>query len=161
MTKEVLRNLVSATVMSHVSYDDIVSETASKNVTDKAQMIQNFAARVIAGVPKHEHVTPLIHNLGWMRLNQLRSYHRMCLVYKCLHGLAPVYLAENFTLNRNVHQYQTRHSNDLHVPMTTARSDQRTFCLNGVKDHNALPSHVKKTASYGLFKLKLKTELGY
>ena len=127
MTKEACRNLVSATVMSSVSYGDIVYDTARKNVTNKAQIIQSFAARVIAGIPKREHATPLIHNLGWMRLNQLRSYHRICLVYKCLHSLAPVYLSENFTLNRNVHQYQTRQSNDLHVPMTTARSDQRTF----------------------------------
>ena len=145
MTKEVLRNLVSATVMSRVSYGDIVYDTASKNVTNKAQIIHNFAARVIAGVPKREHAAPLIHYLGWMRLNQLRSYHRMCLVYKCLHSLAPVYLSENFILNRNVNLYQTRQSNDSHVPMTTARSDQRIFCFNGVTDYNALPSHVKKS----------------
>ena len=52
-TKEVLRNLVSATVMSRVSYGDILYNLTSKNATNKAQMIQNFAARVIAGVPKH------------------------------------------------------------------------------------------------------------
>ena len=124
-------------------------------------MVQNFAARVIAGVPKREHATPLLHNLGWMRLNQLRSYHRMCLVYKCLHGLAPVYLAENFTLNKNLHQYQTRQANNLHVPMATARSDQRTFCYSGVKEYNSLPSHVKNASSYGQFKLRLNTKLGY
>ena len=73
MTKEALGNLVSATVMSRVSYGDIEYDTASKNVTNKAQIIQNFAAIVIAGVPKREHATPLIHNLGWMRQNQLRS----------------------------------------------------------------------------------------
>eukprot|EP00794_Sanderia_malayensis_P006743 gene6743-7503_t len=153
MTKEVLGNLVSATVMSRVSYGDIVYDTASKNVTNKAPAIQNLAAKVITGVPKREHVTPLIHNLGWMRLNQFRIYPQMCLVYKCLHGLAPLYLSENFTLNRNVHQYQTRQSNDLHVPMTAACSNQRTFCFNGVKDFNALPSHVQKASSYGQFKL--------
>ena len=43
--------------------------------------------------------------------------------------------------------------------MTTARSDQRALCFNGVKDYNALPSHVEKAASYGQFKLRLKTEL--
>ena len=79
MTKEVLRNLVSATVMSCVSYGGIVYDNASKNVTNKAQIIQNFAARVIAGVPKREHTTPLIHNLGWMRLNQLRPSNMSCL----------------------------------------------------------------------------------
>ena len=51
MIEEVLRNLVFATVMPCVSYGDIVYDTASKNVTNKAQIIQNFAARVIASVP--------------------------------------------------------------------------------------------------------------
>ena len=41
-TKEVLRNLVSATTMSRVSYGDIVYDTASKNVTNKAQIIKTL-----------------------------------------------------------------------------------------------------------------------
>lgn len=57
MTKEVLLNLLCATVISHVSYDGILYDTASKNVTNKAQIIQN--ARIIAGVPKCEHATEL------------------------------------------------------------------------------------------------------
>ena len=113
------------------------------------------------GFTKREHATPLIHNLGWMRLTNshltIKRVSLQMLTWPCTSfSFGKFYPEQECTPI-----YQTRQSNDLHVPMTTARSDQRTFRFNGVKDNNALPSHVKKASSYGKFKLRLKTELGY
>ena len=85
----------------------------------------------------------------------------MCFIYKYLNGLALAYLSEHATLNRNLYQYQTRQANDLEVPMARTRSEQRTFCFQGVRDLNMLPSHVKNASSYGQFRSRLNIELGY
>ena len=69
-----------------------------------------------------------------------------------------VYLMEHLTLNKYVHQHQIGQANDLQVPMARTCSEQRTFCFNGVRDFNMLPSHAKNASSYGQFRSKLDIE---
>ena len=72
----------------------------------------------------------------------------ICFRSNCFHVLAPVYLSEYLALDKN-------------VPMAKTHSEQRSFCFNGVRDFNMLPSHVKNISSDGQFRSKLNIELGY
>jgi len=65
-------------------------------VSRKLQRVLNVAARVITGTWKFDsglsHI--LHHDLHWLDVPQ-RVVFKLCMtVYKCLHGLAPKYLAD-------------------------------------------------------------------
>ena len=63
----------------------------------KLQSIQNAAARLISRTRKFDdHITPVVHNLHWLPIQRRIDFKVATLVYKCLHGCAPPYLAQDF-----------------------------------------------------------------
>ena len=68
---------------------------------------------------------------------QWRIIHQCCLVFKCLHNLAPEYFANYYTRNSEVHRYGTRSRNDIHLR-------KRMFKFAGAKHiSELLPSDIK------------------
>ena len=54
------------------------------------------ALELIYAFRRTEHVTPLLHDLYWLRYPERIYYKLAMLVYRCLHGLAPSYLTDEF-----------------------------------------------------------------
>ena len=109
-------------------------------------MMTIFAARVITGTRKFDgglrHI--LHHDLHWLDLPQ-RVIFKLCMtVYKCLHGLAAMYLAE------------------LCVPVAdVAGCRQLLSASRGLLNYvwNSLPEHIRQSTSIAVFKRSLKTFL--
>jgi len=57
--------------------------------------VLNAAARVVYSSRRYDHVTPLLRELHWLRMSQRIDYKLAVLVYRCLNGLAPSYLAND------------------------------------------------------------------
>ena len=88
--------LVHAFVTSRIDYGNALLANAPKIWTEKLQRVLNVTARVITGTRKFDsglsHI--LHHDLHWLDVPQ-RVIFKLCMtVCKCLHGLAPKYLAE-------------------------------------------------------------------
>ena len=88
MSKEASKTVVNATVISEISYCDIVYASATSTNLQKVQQIQNFAARVIHRVPRRNHISELIIQLDWMKTDKMRDFHHLSLIYKCLSGMS-------------------------------------------------------------------------
>ncbi len=57
--------------------------------------------------------------LGWMDLNHRNEYFQCVLMYKCIHGIAPDYLANNVTMEVEVNNVNTRaHHMNVYVPFS-------------------------------------------
>ena len=56
---------------------------------------QNAAARLIFRARRYDHVQPLLWSLHWLRVPERISFRLAVLVYRCLHGSAPGYLASD------------------------------------------------------------------
>ena len=80
----------------------------SKSYLDKLN--RRTACIIIEGRPISSDELKL--TLGWPRLQAHRDYLKCVLVYKCLHGMAPLYLLSEFRHVHQVHGYNTR-SHDL------------------------------------------------
>ena len=63
----------------------------------KLQSIQNAAARLITRTRKFD-ITPVLRDLHWLPIRRLIEFKIATLVYKCLNGLAPPYLADDCIL---------------------------------------------------------------
>ena len=60
----------------------------------RLQLAQNAAAGVIKRTPKREHMTPVLRDLHWLRINRRIDFKILLFVFKALHSEAPSYLCD-------------------------------------------------------------------
>ena len=63
---------------------------------------------------KHDHVTPLLRDLHWLRVQQRIEYKIAVLVYQCLHGLAPAYMSSQLQSVKDLPSRQRLRSSSSH-----------------------------------------------
>ena len=56
-----------------------------------------FVCAVISGRRKYDHISDVLRQLGWLRAEQLVSYHRLCLVKTALGTRLPADIAALFS----------------------------------------------------------------
>ena len=88
-TKKLLQSLA----LSKLDYCNSILLGAPKYNLDKLQCLQNMTCRVILKLHKYEHITDHLMSLHWLRVNERITYKIVVLVYKCICGSAPKFLA--------------------------------------------------------------------
>ena len=89
LTKESLKVLIHAFVTSKLDYCNSLLYGLPKSLLRKLQSVQNSAARIITLSRKYDHITPVLTQLHWLPVH----FRILLLVYKCLNGMCPIYLA--------------------------------------------------------------------
>ena len=129
----------------------------------RLQSVLNAAARLVFSVRRSDHVTPLLRELHWLRVAERIQFWLCTLVYRCLHGTEPVYLADSLHLTADVDTHRRLLSADgltLLVPATNRSTlGDRAFPVAGARAWNALPSSIRNAPSLDVFCRKLKTAL--
>ena len=111
LSQESLTILHNSLVLPRIDYCDGVWGNCSKFLRDKIDRLQNRSARAILRLPVRTSSEYLRKKMGWDTLEQRRNYHLSVTVFKCLSGLAPPVLCNNyFTLVVNSHSINTRSS---------------------------------------------------
>ena len=90
-------SLVVSLVLSRLDYGNATLAGITDRLMDRLRSVLNASARLIYASRRTEHVTPLLRELHWLRYPDRIDYKLAVLVYRCLHGLAPSYLADEFT----------------------------------------------------------------
>ena len=70
LNQESLKTLVSALILSRIDYGNIVLMGLPKLQTQKIQSISNTAARFISGDRKFAHITPVLKDLHWLKIEK-------------------------------------------------------------------------------------------
>jgi len=68
----------------------------------RLQSVQDAAARLITGAPRRDHITPILRQLHWLPVRRRVDFKIAVLVFQCLTGQAPGYLAEDCQLVADV-----------------------------------------------------------
>ena len=71
------------------------ANTTQKNI-ELLETVQNFAAWIVCGMKKFDHVTPILKQLQWPPIIKQLAVRHATMVFKCLIGLAPPYLCHKF-----------------------------------------------------------------
>jgi hypothetical protein len=134
--KETLQLLIESVVFSKMLYcSSVWSNTTAQNIK-KIQSIQNFACKIITNSGKFDHVTPLLHQLYWLPVQQQLKYRDAVLTFKCINGSAPQYLTKKFKKRLLIHTRNTRNANNIQIPLYRTAAGQRTFAYRGAKIWN-------------------------
>ena len=70
-TKDVLLVVLNSLVFSKLFYCSTVwSGTTQQNIR-KLQLLQNFAARILTGKRKYDHISPILKDLRWLTVKEM------------------------------------------------------------------------------------------
>ena len=110
-----LLNVINALGFSKLYYcSSVCSSTTKKNI-NKLQNVQNFAARIITRSWKFDHITPVLAELKWLTVESMLIYRNCILVFKCLRGLTPNYLAKKPKKRSDIHNKDKRNKNKMDI----------------------------------------------
>ena len=146
LPQSTLATLVQGLVISIVRCCISVYGTCNVSQTERVQKVLNFAARVISGRRKFDHISDVLRDLEWLSARSLHRYHAMTLLKRALVTGQPESLATHLVQRRHVHQRSTRQDDMLHVPGIRSESGRRRFACTTVTDFNSLPPNIRDSS---------------
>ena len=124
--------------------------------TETPQHAQNTSARILTSTWKHEHITPVLLQFQWLRV----EYKIILLTYKALHGQALIYLSDLLQPHTSGRALRSTMRDSLWVPCTKLRTyGDRAFSAMAPRLWNSLPLGLWQTSSTTGFRKQLKTHL--
>ena len=138
LDKETLLLIINSFVFSRLSYCSSVWSNTSATNAHKFQLVQTFAARIISGLLKYDHISSRLRSLRWLNVKQRLMVNDAVMMHKCLKGLSPSYLSDKFSTRTIIHDRQKRYTDNLNIPPCKINAGQRGFYYRGVKIWNKI-----------------------
>jgi len=161
--KWVMSSLVAALVLTRLDGGNATLVELPACQLNRLQHVLHAAARLVYGARKFDHVTPLLRELHWLSIPERITFKLATLVFRCLHGTAPAYLAESFYRaadDESRRRLCSGASPALLVPTTGRRTlGDRAFPVAGARVRNSLPATLTSQSSLLTFRYQLKTLL--
>ena len=92
--RTVFQSLVSYLVLPWLDYCNAVLAGIPFDLAWCLQSVMNAATQLVFTSSKCDHIMPLRRQLHWLKVSWKIGYKLAVLVYKCVHGLAQSYLAD-------------------------------------------------------------------
>ena len=156
---EALITIIRAHVFSQILYCLPLWGGASQQQLYRIQKVINFAARVVTGVKRRDHITPALDSLHWSRIGQLVEERDCLKVYHALHDdNAPAAMQSLFTRRSEVATRETRLTctEQLHLPKVRLSATQKFFSYRAAASWNTLPREAQNAPSLRAFKTALR-----
>ena len=93
----------------------------------KLQLMQNFAARILADTRKYDHITPAFGAPGWITMEEQVPLRDVTRMYKCVNNLVPAYISCKIGKRSTLHVYNLCNCEDLNLPKCRTVAGQRGF----------------------------------
>ena len=151
--------LIQSLVLSLINYCSKIWGMTNKQQIERVQKLQNFAAKVADGnARKYDHVSPILNNLEWLRVNEKIRFDICVTVYKALHKQYPSWL---FSLHTRylVRSRTTRQDNELVIKRSSTDIGKNCFSIMGPIMWNSLPTKLRAASSLSSFKKMLKCHI--
>ena len=121
------------------------------------QIIQNKVARAVTRLSWNTPARELLHQCGWLSVNQLIFYHTVLIVFKAKLSQTPKYL---YTMHNSwSYQYNTRQAESGLIQMVGKPRLQTTkdsFKWRAAAQYNQLPAELRKCETLQTFKMNVK-----
>ena len=156
-----LTTIVSALVFSHVRYCLTVYGNGSAKNLQTLQKILNFAARIISGRKKFDHISDVREDLGWLDAKDLFIAQTLTVLHKVRRSGEPQSLAAQFCLNCDLpgRIRSTRQDGLLSLPRGRgSAAGKRRFSYRAATMYNELPTEFRDM-SVPAFKRALNQQL--
>ena len=153
--------LVETFVLSQLNYGNTVTQNITKELQNKLQKVQNACYRYVYTVKKHDHITPYINKAKTLNITGRTQYHALVQMHKIITEKAPIYLRNRITYRSDIHQFNTRNRNLIHLKKLKKNVKKGSFFYKAAADYNDLISKkvANRNMSISSFKKACKTYL--
>ena len=155
MDQSTALRLYKSLVLPHFDYCDSVYMTASKDVLNKLQLLQNSACRTILLAVRETHISDMHSELGLLYLNERRDLHFCFLLHKNYYVETPTGLSEKLIHSDTVvvRSTRARHHNNAVVPRVRTTMGEKSFQYRGPVFWNKLPIDIEGIDVFRIFKV--------
>ena len=161
LTREAAEKAIHAFVISRLDSNNALIQGLPCCELKKLQKVQNAAARLLVGVSRKCHITPILRELHWLPVVCRIQYKILLLTFKCIKNIAPKYLI--VLLKKRTAPRATRSAKDdllLEIKRTNlVTAGDRSFAHVAPCLWNELPYSLRAANSVETFKTLLKTFL--
>jgi len=148
-------------VLPRLDYCNSILAGIQLYLVRRVQSVMNADAWLVFSSSKCDHIKPHLRQLHWLTISWRIEFKLAVLVYKCLHGMAPSYLADELhhpAGSEFGRRLRSASSHELSVPRTRLSTyGDRAFPVAAVRIWNSLPQHVASAPSLPVFCTRLKT----
>ena len=156
---ETLKTLYYCFIYPYFEYCLEVWGAAAQTNLDIIIKIQKKIVRIVKSVPPRTHTKPLFKELHFLTVDKLYIYKVMSFMYKYNCNCLPNVFNSMFTNNEDIHNYDTRQSRDLHLPIMRILTTQKTIRFMGVKIWNIMKINININLSIMCVKKLVKKYL--
>ena len=162
MSHDAVKTLTHAFIGSRLDCCNVLYYGVPEGLMSRLQSVQNASARLVTGMGRREHITPVLWELHWLPVRQRVTFKLATLVHRSLAGTAPTYLSDECRLVSFVGVRFLRSADSRTcVPRRVHNSyGDRCFAACGPSLWNSLPRQLREPdISFLRFKTLLKTFL--
>jgi len=143
-----MQSLIVALVFSRLDHSSAALARLLKQLMDRLQSVQNAAARPIFNACHQDHIQPLLRRLHWLRMPELVAFWLAVLVYRCLHGSAPGYLASDLQRVSHLNARRRLRSSTTSAAFYHWRPHLSSDCCIGLKQFATVSQVIAVVASF-------------
>ena len=163
--RHLLSHHVTALISTRLDYCNPVLYNLPKSSILRLQKIQNQAARILTRTPRRDHITEVLINLHWLRIEERIMYKILIFTFKAfIDRTVPLYLCE--LIEQQKSKTNTRLAGDAFLlklpPPSRNCADtfyERSFLYGAPYEWNRLDERVRQLTNFNMFKSEIKTLL--
>lgn len=158
---DILNSLYNTLVFPYLNYCAIIWADYNNAHIHSLFLMQKKIIRTCTNSAWLAHTDPLFNSLQTLKINDLYTFQLAQFMYQYHYNRLPPDLLDQdyFVTNKDIHSYNTRHRNNLHVPLTNTRLAENIPRIQGALLWNSLHSTLKQSPSLPIFKRRLKDHL--
>ena len=157
LTPEAKWNLCETYILSQFNYGDVILQGMNKQLIDKIQRVQNSCIRFAFSFRKFDRISNFRISKNIMSMENRRLSHSLTLMFKIIKNIAPDYLCDRITFHNNLHNYNTRHRNEIWTPFARTATRASSFFVSTATQLNQLSRVLDfSDLSVPVFKIKCK-----
>ena len=160
LTKSAAHTIVQSLISSILDYCNSLLAELPQYFIHKLQKVQNWAAKIVLNVKKHDSILVHLHQLHWLPVRFWIKFKINLLVYISLNRQAPSYLTPMLNYQQHQHQHQDWQENHTCYKRKSklVSMGDHAFSVVAPKYWNELPDDIRNIElPLDIFKKKLKT----
>ena len=114
-------------IHAHLNYGIILWGNSKRHLIDKLNKLQKRAIRCIYKKPYSYPSNRLFKQAKILKIEDMYKLENLKFMFRYYTKLLPKHLQSFFTINSNIHQYQTRHNDQIHLETINSSLFQQSF----------------------------------
>ena len=138
--------LVQALLFPHIRYCLTIWGNCSASLKARVQKVINFGARIVSGLRRRDHVTPVLRELGWSTVNEMLRERDIAAMHRLLSPSCEARALTQQLLRRSevsVRQTRAVMNGQLQLPRVRTEFARRGFMYRAISACNAMPRNTR------------------